>query len=123
MQRAIRKPPAAPPTAQSSRARTDRRCASGGAREGPANRQRPEWGQAHGLRDRRAAGDGSSSERNEVGKKPVGARHARGELPEPRESGIDKMAFPVGGDQQTAFERSLTRIVAGEDRDKMFVPF
>ena len=47
----------------------------------------------------RSVGQASFSKRNEIGEEPVRARHACGKLPEPRETGINKMTFPVGCDQ------------------------
>src|SRR5664280_1643371 len=122
MPRATRRPPATPPTAQSSRARTSKPRARCEARAGPAKLRRPAGCQTDGWQARRSTGTVSFSERNEIGKEPVGAGHARGELPEPRESGVDVMTLPVFGDQQTALERDLAGVITGQDRDEMFVP-
>src|ERR1017187_9132893 len=47
--------------------------------------------------DRAAA---SFSERDQIGKQPVGARHACRELPEEHEAGIDEMTLAVLGNEQ-----------------------
>ena len=54
-------------------------------------------------------------------KKPIGTRHARGQLPEERDSRVNVIALAVSRDEQAALQRGLARIAHGEKGDVMLL--
>src|SRR5688572_7658530 len=63
-----------------------------------------------------------SASREEVREEPVRPRHAGGELPEERETGVDVSALTVTCDEEAAVERLLFGVAGAEDRRVSRVP-
>ena len=61
------------------------------------------------------------TEGNEVREEAIRSGHARGELPEKREAGVDVVAFAVLRHEHAAWQRRFAGIVHREDRREMIL--
>src|SRR6185295_8110857 len=71
---------------------------------------------------RRGRARASLAERDEIREQPIRAGDRFGKLAEPRQAGVDEVALAVSRHQQSARERRLAGVAAGEDGGEARVP-